>query len=133
LQWKAKEPAAHVVLPDIITKEPLSAVARNGDDRWAMARWSFFAMLEAEGLGLDSKTVWETAAKSKDPNVLRFVGQMDNLGAMLGLDKECALRIVEQVGNYSESFDRNIKPIGLDRGVNRLWCDGGLMIAPPMR
>jgi general L-amino acid transport system substrate-binding protein len=134
MRWKAADPAAHVVLPDIITKEPLSPAVRNGDDRWAnVVRWSFFAMLEAEELGLDSKTIKATATGSKDPNVLRFVGQTDNLGGMLGLDNEWAVRIIEQVGNYAESFDRNIKPIGLARGVNRLWRDGGLLIAPPIR
>jgi general L-amino acid transport system substrate-binding protein len=90
-------------------------------------------MIQAEELGLDSRTVRPTTTASQNPSVLRFAGKTENYGAMLGLDREWAVRIVEQVGNYAESYERNIKPIGLDRGVNRLWKDGGLIIAPPIR
>ena len=74
-----------------------------------------------------------TISASQNPNVLRFAGKLEDLGGMLGLDREWAVRIVEQVGNYGESYERNIKPIGLDRGINRLWKDGGIIIAPPIR
>ncbi len=128
------DPKAHVILPEIITKEPLSPAVRNGDDGWAnVVRWSFYAMVEAEELGLSSKTVVGMAGTSTDPAVQRFVGKIDSLGPMLGLDKEWAVRIVEQVGNYAESYDRNIAPIGLARGVNRLWRDGGYLVTPPVR
>lgn len=128
------DPSAHVILPEIITKEPLAVAVRNGDDQWAnVVRWSVFAMLEAEELGIDSKNVEELAASSTDPGIQRFVGKSDNVGAFLGLDRAWAVRIVRQVGNYAESYERNIKPIGLDRGVNRLWRDGGYMITPPVR
>jgi general L-amino acid transport system substrate-binding protein len=131
---KTSMPTDHVVLPDIISKEPLSPAVRTGDERWAnVARWSIFAMLEGEELGLNSKNVRELAGNSQDPNIQRFAGRLDDLGKSLGLDNEWAVRIIEQVGNYAESYDRNMRPIGLDRGVNRLWKDGGLMIAPPIR
>jgi general L-amino acid transport system substrate-binding protein len=90
-------------------------------------------MLAAEELGLNSKNVREKIAASTNPGILRFAGKSEDLGAMLFLDRDWAVRIVEQVGNYAEAFDRNIKPLGLERGLNRLWNDGGLMIAPPMR
>ncbi|WP_046867084.1 amino acid ABC transporter substrate-binding protein [Microvirga massiliensis] len=128
------DPKAHVILPEIITKEPLSPAVRNGDDEWAnVVRWSFVAMVEAEEIGLNSDNVRQMMASSTDPAIQRFTGKSDNFGSMLGLDKEWAVNIVEQVGNYAESYDRNVKPIGLERGVNRLWKDGGYLITPPMR
>ena len=90
-------------------------------------------MLAAEELGLDSTNVRTRIAASANPSILRFAGKSEDLGAMLALDRDWAVRIVEQVGNYGEIFDRNIKPLGLARGLNRLWNDAGLMIAPPMR
>ena len=130
---RAPDPKAHIVLPEIITNEPLSPAVRAGDDSWAnVIRWSFFAMVQAEALGLQSTTVRATISTSQDPDVLRFAGKTEDLGGMLGLDREWAVRIVEQVGNYGESYDRNIKPIGLDRGLNRLWKDGGIIFAPPI-
>ena len=130
----APDPAAHAILPEIISKEPLSPAVRNGDDAWAnVVRWSFYAMLEAEELGLDSKNIERQARDSADPAVQRFVGRSGDLGKMLGLDNAWAVSIVSQVGNYAESFDRNIGPLGIDRGINRLWKNGGLMIAPPFR
>lgn len=128
------DPKAHIILPEIITKEPLSPAVRNGDEQWAnVVRWSFFAMVEAEEIGLTSKNIGTLATSSTDPAVQRFTGKIDGLGPMLGLDKDWALHIVEQVGNYAESYDRNITPIGLARGVNRLWRDGGYLITPPVR
>lgn len=129
----APDPKAHVVLPDIISTEPLSPSVRSGDDAWAnVVRWSFYAMIQAEELGLSSKNIGE-AAGSSNPNVQRFVGKLEDLGAMLGLNREWAVNVVRQVGNYGESYDRNILPIGLERGYNKLWKDGGLIFAPPMR
>jgi general L-amino acid transport system substrate-binding protein len=130
----APDPKAHIVLPEIITSEPLSPAVRAGDDGWAnVVRWSFYAMVQAEALGLQSTTVRATISTSQNPDVLRFAGKMEDLGGMLGLDREWAVRIVEQVGNYGESYERNIKPIGLDRGLNRLWTDGGIIFAPTIR
>ncbi|MGH6663533.1 MAG: hypothetical protein ACREB2_01335 [Pseudolabrys sp.] len=130
----APDPKAHVVLPEIITTEPLSPAVRAGDDKWLnVVRWSFYAMVQAEDIGLQSTTARAVISSSQDPNVLRFAGKMEDFGGMLGLDREWAVHIVEQVGNYGESYERNIKPIGLDRGVNRLWKDGGIIIAPPIR
>ena len=131
---RAPDPTAHTVLPESIGMEPLSISVRSGDEGWAnIVRWSFFAMLQAEELGLDSKNVRSRIAESTNPTILRFAGKSDDLGGMLFLDRNWAIRIVEQVGNYAEVYDRNIKPLGIDRGLNRLWKDTGLMIAPPMR
>jgi general L-amino acid transport system substrate-binding protein len=122
------------LLPEIVTKEPLSPAVRGGDDQWAnIVRWSFFAMVNAEELGLTSENVKAEAASSTDPNVQRLVGKTGDLGKMLGLDPAWALNIVAQVGNYGESFQRNLEPLGVERGINRLWRDGGLMFAPPLR
>jgi general L-amino acid transport system substrate-binding protein len=130
----APDPAAHAILPEIISKEPLSPAVRNGDDGWAnVVRWSFFAMLEAEELGLDSRNIERQARDSADPAVQRFVGNAGDLGKALGLENGFAVAIISQVGNYAESFERNIGPLGIDRGVNRLWKNGGLMISPPFR
>jgi len=130
---RAPRPEDHVVLPEIISKEPLGPAVRQGDDRWFdIVKWSLFAMLEAEELGLDSKNI-EQHAKSTNPTIGRFVGTVGELGKMLGLDNRWAYQIVRQVGNYAESFDANLKPLGFERGLNRLWNQGGLMYAPPVR
>jgi general L-amino acid transport system substrate-binding protein len=122
------------LLPEIVTKEPLSPAVRGGDDQWAnIVRWSFFAMVNAEELGFTSENVKAEAASSTDPNVQRLVGKTGDLGKMLGLDPAWALNVVAQVGNYGESFQRNLEPLGVERGINRLWRDGGLMFAPPLR
>ena len=103
------------------------------DPRWIeIVRWSVYAMVNAEELGLTSTTI-ERALESDDPDVRRFVGKSDGFGQMLGLDAAWAYRIVKQVGNYAESVERNIKPLGIERGVNRLWKDGGVMYVPPLR
>ena len=123
----------HVILPEIISKEPLGPLVRHGDDRWFdIVKWTLFAMIEAEEMGLTSKNI-EQALSSKDPAVQRFVGASGDLGRMLGLDNKWAYNIVRQVGNYGESFDANLKPLGFERGQNALWKDGGLMYAPPIR
>lgn len=130
---RAPNAAEHVILPEIISKEPLGPLVRHGDDHWFdIVKWSLFAMIEAEELGLDSKTI-DKALASKNPNVLRFVGATGDLGKMLRLDNRWAYNIVKQVGNYGESFDANLKPLGFERGLNALWKNGGLMYAPPIR
>jgi general L-amino acid transport system substrate-binding protein len=130
---RAPDPAEHVILPEVISKEPLGPVVRHGDDRWFdVVKWSLFAMLEAEEMNLTSKNI-EQAAAGKDPAVQRFVGASGDIGKMLGLDNRWAFNIVRQVGNYGESFDANLKPLGFERGINNLWTRGVLMYAPPIR
>jgi general L-amino acid transport system substrate-binding protein len=130
---RAPNPADHVILPEVISKEPLGPAVRHGDDKWFdVVKWSLFAMLEAEEMGISSKNVDQQAA-SKDPAVQRFVGASGDIGKMLGLDNRWALNIIKHVGNYGESFEANLKPLGFDRGLNALWKDGGLMYAPPIR
>jgi general L-amino acid transport system substrate-binding protein len=130
---RAPKPEDHVILPEVISKEPLGPAVRHGDDRWFdIVKWSLFAMIEAEELGLTSKNI-EQQAGSENPAIQRFVGATGDIGKMLGLDNRWALNIVKQVGNYGESFDTNLKPLGFERGLNKLWTQGGLMYAPPLR
>src|SRR6059036_1746464 len=130
---RAPKPDEHVILPEIISKEPLGPAVRHGDDRWFdVVKWSLFAMLEAEELGLNSGNI-DAQAKSPNPAIQRFVGASGDLGTLLGVDNKWAYQIVKQVGNYGESFDANLKPLGFERGLNRLWNQGGLMYAPPLR
>ena len=130
---RAPNAADHVILPEVISKEPLGPLVRHGDDRWFdIVKWSLFAMIEAEEMNLSSKNIDE-AASSKDPAVQRFIGASGDLGKMLGLDNRWAFNIVKQVGNYGESFEANLKPLGFERGQNALWKNGGLMYAPPIR
>ena len=132
-QSRAPKPDEHVILPEIISKEPLGPAVRHGDDRWFdVVKWSLFAMIEAEELGLNSKNIDEQAT-SANPTIQRFVGATGDLGKMLALDNRWALNIVRQVGNYGESFDANLKPLGFERGLNRLWNQGGILYAPPIR
>ena len=134
MRQRTPDPKAISFCLKSISMEPLSISVRSGDDGWAnVVRWSFFAMLQAEELGLDSKNVRSRIAASTNPGILRFAGKSEDLGTMLLLDRDWAVRIIEQVGNYAEAYDRNIKPLGIDRGLNRLWNDAGLMIAPPIR
>lgn len=130
---RAQNPADHIILPEVISKEPLGPAVRHGDDKWFdLVKWALFAMLEAEEMGISSKNI-EQQAGSKDPAVQRFVGATGDIGKMLGLDNRWALNIIKQVGNYGESFEANLKSLGFDRGLNALWKDGGLMYAPPLR
>jgi len=126
----------HVILPEVISKEPLGPAVRHGDDQWFdIVKWAHFAMINAEELGVSSKTV-DDALKSEKPDVRRFVGTEGNLGEQLGLTKDWALRIVKRVGNYGESFERNVgtgSRLGIARGLNKLWSDGGIQYAPPIR
>lgn len=130
---RAPNPADHVILPELISKEPLGPAVRHGDDRWFdIVKWSLFAMIEAEELGLTSKNI-DAQAKDGGPEIQRFVGASGDLGKLLGLDDRWAFNIVKQVGNYGESFDANLKPLGFERGLNKLWKNGGLLYAPPIR
>jgi len=130
---RATNPAEHVILPEIISKEPFGPAVRHGDDHWLdVVKWSLFATIEAEELGLTSKNI-EQRAKDANPVIQRFVGATGVFGKMLELDNRWAYNIIKQVGNYGESFERHLTPLGLDRGVNRLWNRGGLMYAPPIR
>ena len=133
IRARATKPEDHVVLQDVISKAPYSPAVMPDDLRWLeIVRWSVYAMIDAEELGLTSETV-DGSAASADPNVQRFLGQSGGFGAMLGLDARWAYRIVKQVGNYAESFDRNVKPLGIERGMNRLWTNGGILYAPDLR
>ena len=130
---RAPNPADHVILPEVISKEPLGPAVRHGDDRWFdVVKWTLFATIEAEELGLSSKNI-EQQAGSKDPAVQRFVGATGDFGKMLGLDNRWALNIIKLVGNYGESFEANLKPLGFERGLNQLWNKGGILYAPPIR
>jgi general L-amino acid transport system substrate-binding protein len=133
----ASNPNDYVVLPEVISKEPLGPAVRRGDDEWfQIVRWTLFAMIEAEELGAGQANADELRASSKAPDVQRMLGVGEDTGKLLGLDKEWSFRIVKQVGNYGESFERNLgpnTPVGLPRGVNKLWTHGGLMYAPPVR
>ena len=134
---KAPNADDYVILPQVISKEPLGPSVRRGDDEWfEIVRWTLFAMLEAEEHGLTQANVDEQKTSNKDPNVQRFLGVSEDTGKLLGLDAAWAHRIVKQVGNYGESFERNLgpkTPVALPRGVNNLWTKGGLMYAPPIR
>ena len=133
---KLKKPDDNVILPEIISKEPLGPAVRQGDDQWFnIARWVLFAMLNAEELGVTSKNV-DAMKDSKNPAIRRLVGAEGKFGANLGLDEGWAARIVKQVGNYGESFERNLgmhSRLKISRGLNRLWTQGGLMYPPPIR
>jgi len=123
-----------VLLPEIISKEPLGPVVRKGDWRFFdIVRWSLYAQIAAEELGVTSANVEELARTSTNPDIQRLLGRTGDLGRAMGLDNEWALRIIRQVGNYGEMYERNITPIGIPRGVNRLWNQGGLHYAPPIR
>ncbi|MBK8175791.1 MAG: amino acid ABC transporter substrate-binding protein [Rhodospirillales bacterium] len=130
------DPDAHVVLPELISKEPLAPAVRQGDDRWFdIVKWSQFAMIEAEERGIDSHTV-DAAARSDDPGVARLLGATPGAAAALGLADGWARAIIHDVGNYAESFDRNLgagSALKLPRGANALWTKGGLMYAMPFR
>jgi general L-amino acid transport system substrate-binding protein len=129
-------PADNIVLPEIISKEPLGPVVRHGDDQWFdIVKWVLFAMLDAEELGITQKNV-DDMLKSTNPAIKRFVGTEGNYGEQLGLTKDWAVRIVKAVGNYGEAFERNVgkgSPLKIDRGLNKLWNQGGIQYAPPIR
>ncbi|MGY6409759.1 MAG: amino acid ABC transporter substrate-binding protein [Alkalilacustris sp.] len=131
------DPENHVILPEIISKEPLSLVVRDGDDRWAaVVQWVFLALVAAEELGITSANVAELAQGTDSPEINRLLGSEGEMGQMLGLDSEWAIRAISAGGNYGEIFAANIgegTPIGLARGLNAQWTQGGLLYAPPFR
>jgi general L-amino acid transport system substrate-binding protein len=133
---RVANPNDHIVLPEIISKEPLGPAVRHGDDQWFDAvKWTLFAMLDGEELGLTQKNI-DQQMSSTNPEIKRFVGTEGNFGEQLGLPKDWAVQIIKQVGNYGESFDRNVgagSPLKIDRGLNRLWTKGGIQYAPPIR
>jgi general L-amino acid transport system substrate-binding protein len=133
---KLANPADHGVLPEVISKEPLGPMVRHGDDQWLdIVKWSLYAMITAEELGITQKNVDEMA-KSDKPELKRVFGTDGNLGEQLGLTKDWVSRIVKAVGNYGESFDRNVgagSKLAISRGLNQLWSKGGIQYAPPIR
>jgi general L-amino acid transport system substrate-binding protein len=126
----------HIILPEIISKEPLGPAVRHGDDQWFdIVKWTLYAMINAEELAITQKNV-DDMVKSTNPDVKRFVGTEGNYGEQLGLTKDWAVRIVKQVGNYGEVFERNVgkgSPLKIERGLNKLWNQGGIQYAPPIR
>ena len=132
-----ENPDDHVVLPEIISKEPLGPLVRHGDDQWAdIGRWVLNALITAEEKGITAANVVEMAAGTNDPEVNRLLGSEGDLGSMIGLNSDWAVHVISAGGNYGEIFERNIgsnTPIGLERGVNALWTDGGLIYSPPFR
>ena len=131
-----RNPDEHVILPDVISKEPLAAAVRHGDDQWFdIVRWTIFALIEAEELGVTQANVDEML-DSPNPSIRRLLGQAGDHGPLMGIDRRWAYNAIKAVGNYGEMFNRNLgagSPIGLPRGVNDLWTRGGLMYAMPIR
>jgi general L-amino acid transport system substrate-binding protein len=136
LRLNLSKPDDHVILPDVISKEPLAPVVRQRDDDWMLiVKWTLYAMINAEELGVSSENIDE-ALKSKKPDVMRLVGTEGNYGEQLGLTKDWAARIIRHVGNYGEIYDRNVgaaSKLKIPRGLNQLWNAGGIQYAPPIR
>lgn len=133
---KLTNPGEHMVLPEIISKEPLGPVVRQGDDQWFnVNRWVLNAMINAEELGVSSDNV-DSMMGSGNPAIARLLGEEGAYGEMLGLSNDWAVRVIKHVGNYAESFERNVgpdTPLGIARGLNALWSDGGILYAAPVR
>jgi len=133
----AKDPSEHVILPDLISKEPLGPLVRRGDDEWTtIVKWVIYGLLEAEEYGVTAANVDDLKTSSKDPVVGRLLGSTEDTGKLLGLDKEWLARAVKTTGNYGEIFERNVGPksaLQLPRGLNNLWNKGGIQYAPPVR
>ena len=136
LRLNLAKPDDHVILPDVISKEPLAPVVRQRDDDWMMSvKWTLYAMINAEELGVNSQNIDE-ALKSKKPDVMRLVGTEGTYGEDLGLTKDWAVRIIRRVGNYGEVYERNVgsgSKLHIPRGLNQLWSAGGIQYAPPIR
>ncbi len=130
------EPDAHIILPDIISKEPLGPVVRHDDDQWFdIVKWTVFALLQAEESGVTAANI-DDMKSSNDPTIRRLLGLSGDMGRQLGISDDWAYQVVRQVGNYGEVYDRNVgpdTPLGLQRGLNALWTDGGLQYAMPFR
>jgi general L-amino acid transport system substrate-binding protein len=124
------------VLPEIISKEPLAPAVRQGDFQWfTLTKWVYFALLNAEELGVNSQNVDEMS-NSANPDIKRLLGKEGDYGKGIGLDNAWAYNIVKKVGNYGEVYERNVgesSPLRIARGLNKLWKDGGLQYAPPIR
>ncbi len=137
LRSQLANPGDSIILPEVISKEPLGPYVREGDDAWFdTVRWSLYTMINAEEAEVHSKNVERIRKKSKNPDIRRLLGLEGNTGGHLELHKDWAVNIIQQVGNYGESFDRNVgtgSPLGIKRGLNALWKDGGLQYAPPAR
>jgi general L-amino acid transport system substrate-binding protein len=129
-------PDDHIILPEIISKEPLGPVVRKGDDQWLdVVKWTLFALVNAEEYGVTQKNVDEML-KSTNPNIKRLVGSEGNYGEQLGLAKDWAVNAIKAIGNYGEAYERNVgtgSPLKIPRGLNRLWSKGGIVYAPPIR
>src|SRR5690606_14769232 len=130
-------PDSLTILPEVFSKEPLAPAVADGDTAWAQAvNWAIYATIQAEEFGITSETI-DTFAETEDPNIQRFLGLVVEGDAVLdpglGLPTDFAYQVVKQVGNYGEIFEANLAPLGLERGVNALWSDGGLIYAPPYR
>jgi general L-amino acid transport system substrate-binding protein len=134
---EAGNPEDHVILPELISKEPLGPSVRRGDDEFfTIVKWVVFALIEAEEYGVTQANVDEMLKESKDPVVQRILGTSEDTGKLLGLDKDWAYRAIKATGNYGEIFERNVGPksaLKLPRGANNLWSKGGFMYAPPVR
>ena len=131
-------PGDHIILPEVVSKEPLGPAVRHGDNDWAdIVRWTLNAMIAAEELGITSANVAElAAAPTSNPEINRLLGTEGELGAMMGLPNDWAAKVIGAVGNYGEVFERNIgeaTPVGLARGLNAQWTQGGLLYSPPFR
>ena len=136
LRSKLSDPDSAKILPNTISKEPLGPVVRQGDDQWFnIVKWVLAVQINAEELGVTSANV-DDMLKSDNPNIQRLLGTDGDMGAKLGLPGDFGAKIVKQVGNYGEMYDRNVgpdTPLGLERGINALWTEGGVMYAPPVR
>ena len=136
LRTGAQNPADYVILPERVSKEPLAPAVRHGDDQWYdIVNFSVLALIQAEEFGITSKNVDEML-KSNDPKIKRFLGVIKGNGEALGLSEDFAYNIIKNVGNYGEVFERNVginTPLGITRGLNALWTDGGLMYSPPFK
>ncbi|PWR02009.1 amino acid ABC transporter substrate-binding protein [Meridianimarinicoccus roseus] len=132
-----EDPAGHIILPEIISKEPLGPLVRHGDNEWGdVVRWTLNALIAAEELGVTSANIEELSAGTDNPEINRLLGSEGNLGEMLGLSADWAKNAIAAGGNYGEIFERHIgqnTPIGLARGLNAQWTEGGLLYAPPFR
>ncbi|WP_251975986.1 amino acid ABC transporter substrate-binding protein [Salinicola avicenniae] len=137
LRLQLADPEGAVILPERISKEPLGPVVRQGDDQWFnIVKWSLFAMLDAEELGVNSENVDEMRDNPPNPDVARLLGQDGNFGEQMGISNDWAYNIIKMVGNYDEVFQETVgsgSPLELERGVNALWTDGGIQYAPPVR
>jgi general L-amino acid transport system substrate-binding protein len=136
LRSKLEDPSSAITLPNIISKEPLGPVVRQGDDEWFnIVKWALFVQINAEELGVTQANVAEMKS-STNPEIQRLLGTTGDMGEKLGVPADFGFRIIQTVGNYGEMYDRNVgpdTPLGLDRGLNALWNNGGIMYAPPVR